>query len=227
MNRNKAIEGFTRAWDKKKLRMVHVRELPKETRNGKNCDCICIEVDCKAPLEACQGDNNEWFFRHQTKTNCKGGPMTALHMHAQELLIGDQSIKTREGEVSYLNGENEWKITNSNYKADVMGLKTDGSCFLIEIFVTHKLAEEEDKVKYIHKNKIHSVEINLSKVDRNITKDDLLNLLLTDDSKQRTIYSPSTSSSLFNEIVAGIIVIASIFGLYKITKFIRKRRRRK
>lgn len=187
------MNRFSRAWDNKNSRIVHVRDLPKETRNGKKCDCICVEANCKGPLEACQGDvrRTTWYFRHQsTDTNCKGGPMTALHILAQELLVGNQTIKTTEGEECYSGGENEWIISGSRYEADVAGIKPDGSRFLIEIFVTHKLSEEENKVKHIREQGIHSIEIDLSKVDPDISKGDLLKLLLTDISKQRIIYSP-------------------------------------
>jgi len=189
------MNRFSRAWDNKNSRIVHVRDLPKETRNGKKCDCICVEANCKGALEACQGEVNEWFFRHQSTTTCKGGPMTALHILAQELLIGNQTIKTREGEESYAKGENEWIIPGSRFEADVAGIKPDDSRFMIEIFVTHKLSEEENKVKHIHEQKIHSIEIDLSKVDQEISREDLLNLLLTDVSKQTVIYSPKNELS--------------------------------
>lgn len=189
-------EGFSRAWDNQSNRIVHVRELPKKTRNGAKCDCICVEPDCKGPLEACQGDvRTTWYFRHQNKTDCKGGPMTALHILAQELLSANQRIKIKGGEVSYLNAIKEWPIPDSRYKADVVGLKEDGTNFLIEIFVTHKLQDEEEKVKLIRKQEIHSIEIDLSKVDLEISRENLLNLLLTDVSKQRIIYSPKIELS--------------------------------
>lgn len=186
------MEKFVRAWDNKNSRIVHIRELPKDTRNGKKCDCRCVEETCKGALEACQGDVNEWFFRHQSKTNCKGGPMTALHILAQELLTGDHSINTKSGEVLYSIGESEWPINGSRYRADVAGVKADGNRFLVEIFVTHKLADEENKVIYIRGQKIHAIEIDLSAVDPNIEKSDLLKLLLTDIAKQREIYSPNS-----------------------------------
>lgn len=185
------MEKFVRAWDNKNSRMVHIRELPKDTRNGKKCDCRCVEESCKGALEACQGDVNEWFFRHQFKTNCKGGPMTALHILAQELLTGNHSVTTRKGDVVYSNGEYEWLMIGSRYRADVAGTKADGSRFLIEIFVTHKLAEEANKVTYIREQKIHAIEIDLSDVDPNIERSELLMLLLTDVAKQREIYSPN------------------------------------
>ncbi len=186
------MERFSRAWDNKNSCIVHVRELPK-SRNGAKCDCICVE--CRGTLEALQGDVNDWSFRHQFSTPCKGGPMTALHILAQELLSGDQIIKVRGGEVSYSNATKEWPIPDSRYKADVVGLKADGTNFLIEIFVTHKLQDEEEKVKLIRKQEIHSIEIDLSKGDLEISREDLLIFLLTDVSKQRVIYSPKVVNS--------------------------------
>ena len=188
-------EGFTRAWDNQSNRIVHVRDLPKETRNGAKCECICVEPDCKGHLEACQGDvRTTWYFRHQNKTDCKGGPMTALHILAQELLAEDRTIKITGGEVSYSNATREWSIPASRFRADVAGTKPDGSQFLIEIFVTHKLQDEEEKVNLIRKQEIHSIEIDLSKVDLEISRENLLDLLLTDVSKQRIIYSPKSET---------------------------------
>lgn len=186
------MERFTRAWDNRNSCIVHIRELPK-SRNGAKCDCVCVE--CKGKLEALQGYVNDWSFRHQSSTACKGGPMTALHILAQELLSGDQTIKVKGGEVSYSKAIKEWSIPDSRYKADVAGLKAEGTNFLIEIFVTHKLKDDEEKVKHIRKQEIHSIEIDLSKVDLEIGRENLLKLLLTDISKQRIICSPKIEIS--------------------------------
>ena len=185
-------DGFTRAWDNQSNRIIHIHELPR-TRNGANCDCTCVE--CNGTLQALQGHVNDWSFRHQSSTTCKGGPMTALHILSQELLSGNQTIKVKGGEVSYTNATKEWPIPDSRYKADVVGVKADGTNFLIEIFVTHKLQDEEEKVKLIHKQEIHSIEIDLSKVDLEISRENLLNLLLNDVSKQKVIYSPKIEIS--------------------------------
>lgn len=181
------MKKFTKAWDKVNACPVDIRNLPL-SRNGLTCGCTCVE--CDKPLEACQGEKRAWYFRHANRTSCKGGPMTALHLMAQYLLKGNRTMVTREGEVSYSNGEIEYTIPDSRYEADVAGDKSDGTKFLIEIFVTHKLQDEEEKVKLIRKQEIHSIEIDLSKVDLEISRENLLNLLLTDVSKQRVIYSP-------------------------------------
>ena len=117
--------------------------------------------------------------------------MTALHILAQELLIEDNTIKIRGGEVSYSNATKEWPILGSRFKADVSGTKGDGTQFLIEVFVKHKLEGDDEKVSHIRESKFHAIEIDLSKVDPDISRDDLLNLLLNDVSKQRVIYSPN------------------------------------
>lgn len=190
------MERFIRVWDKENSRIVDIRELPK-SRNGAKCGCICVE--CKSPLEALQGDKNNWSFRHQSNTMCKGGPMTALHLLAQELLCGDRVVETKRGEVSYINATREWTIPESRFKADLAGTKANGLPFLIEIFVTHKLKDEDEKVKWLRESKLHSVEIDLSKVDPEIGKEDLLMLLLTDGAKQTIIYSSSQYQDVNNE----------------------------
>jgi hypothetical protein len=165
--------------------------------------------------------------------------MTALHLLAQELLCGEQTIKIKGGETSYSKATKEWPIPESRFRADVAGTKLDNSQFLIEVFVTHKLKDEDDKVKFICENKFHSIEIDLSKVNSEISKDDLLRLLLTDTSKQRIIYSPPTKEnstdkdspaskdsgpSLFEVLLIGGIAIA--VGKWLKSIFTRRRRKR-
>jgi hypothetical protein len=125
--------------------------------------------------------------------------MTALHILAQELLTEDRTIKIRGGEDSYSNATKEWPIPESRFRADVAGTKSDGSQFLIEIFVTHKLKEEDEKVKLIRESKLHSIEIDLRKIDPEITNEDLLKLLLTDTTKQTIIYPLPTTRDVIIE----------------------------
>lgn len=224
---------FTKAWDVLKTQPVDIRDLPR-SRNGQNCDCICVE--CKKPLEACQGYINAWYFRHQVKTDCKGGPMTALHLLAQYLLIGDHVVKTRECTVEYSAGVMEYVLPNSRYEVDVAGLKSDGSSFVIEIFVKHQI--EHAKIEFLKTQKIHSIEINLSNVNHEIKREELLKLLLTDVSRQRIIYSPSDSAITvesveptketikpwYEDLIPIAIFAAIIYGLCRIFRRPKKRK---
>jgi hypothetical protein len=101
----------------------------------------------------------------KSTTSCKGGPMGALHILAEELLIEDNTIKIRGGEVSYSNATKEWPILRSRLKPEVSGKKGDGTQFLIEVFVKHKLEGDDEKVSHIYEGKFHAIEIDLSKVD--------------------------------------------------------------
>ncbi len=220
------MEKFTKAWDNLNLCPVDVRDLPR-SRNGKGCNCICVE--CKQALEACQGLIKSWYFRHHSKTDCKGGPMTALHLVAQHFLLGDHTIETPRGIVSYSTGKAEFNLPGSRYKADVTGTKTDRSLFAIELFVTHKL--EQEKINYLKESKIHSLEIDLSKVDPNIKIERLKELLISDISIKQMIYSPiqnveivdeerekivdlaQTSSWLEDILPVGVVALLIWFGL--------------
>lgn len=184
MSRN-VDHRFRKAWDSVSGRIIDIRNLPK-SRNGRNCECTC--VDCNKQLQACQGFVRAWYFRHQSKTECNGGPMTAIHLLAQQLLMGDHTIKTRYGLISYTEAVTEVPLTDSKFRADVLGKRSDGHNIIIEICVTHQLSTE--KHLFLRQNKIHSIEIDLSQVDPEINDEELLEMLLNDTSKQSIIYLP-------------------------------------
>jgi hypothetical protein len=180
---------FTKAWDTQSNEVVDINDLPR-TRNGLQCNCVC--VDCKQPLEACQGFIKRWYFRHQTKTDCKGGPMTAIHLLAQALLIGEQTIQTEKGEISYTKGTTEFQLPGSGYKSDVAGFKIDGSPFAIEIYVRHRV--DQSKKEFYQTNRIHAIEIDLSGVEPVISRADLARLLTHDVTLQLELYAPIAQS---------------------------------
>lgn len=225
---------FTKALDKLNSTPIDINDLPK-ARNGNKCDCICVE--CKQPLEACQGLVNSWYFRHVTKTNCKGGPMTALHLLAQHLLKGNQEINTANGIVQYKGGLIEFNIPTTGFRADIAGIKDDDYDFIIEILVTHSL--DLSKTTFLKNSKIHSIEIDLRDVDPNIRSNELLDILLNDVSKQRVIYCPShqntavdfetTNKSRGNKPwYDGLIPLAIIAtGIIMLRSFLKKSNRRR
>lgn len=143
---------FRKAWDNLNSRPIDINDLPR-SRNGKDCSCTCVE--CKDALVACQGYIKAWYFRHQSNATCKGGPMTALHLMAQYLLVGDHVIKTIVGDVSYSNGIMESVIPGSRFEADISGIKENGDQFIVEIYVSHEL--ETAKVEFLKGQRIHSI----------------------------------------------------------------------
>lgn len=214
------MEKFTKAWDKINLCPIDVNDLPK-SRNGLNCHCSCVE--CNMDLEACQGEKRSWYFRHTDQTACKGGPMTALHLMAQFLLIGNKTIRTKEGEETYQNGVTEFILPKSRFKVDVAGDKKGSDKLVIEIRVTHAI--DDAKLRFLKDQKIHSIEIDLSEVEPDIISSDLLKLLLNDTSKQSIIYSPRQRENKIDVLRFGWLATVTIFAvlIYKhIRKFIRR-----
>jgi hypothetical protein len=233
-----ASHKFSKAWDNTIQQVIDIRDLPR-SRNGKKCDCSC--VDCKEPLEACQGFVNAWYFRHQTSTDCKGGPMTALHLMAQFLLVGNHKIQTRVQAVEYRNGTMEFKLPNSNFKIDIVGEQTDQGQFLIEIFVQHRI--DNEKAEHIKREKLHCIEIDLSKVNPTISKQDLYELLINNVSLQKIIYAPDADDALtqqektssapeqknvwYEDLLPIALLIGAIYGGYRIVKGVLQKKKRK
>lgn len=122
------MKKFTKAWDDLNKCPVDIRNISKE-RKGQSCNCSCLE--CNAALIACQGDKNAWHFRHFNNSNCTGGPMTALHLMAQDILSKSHRIKTKDGTVNYFDPQIEYRIQGSSYSFDVAGKKKNDKLFLL------------------------------------------------------------------------------------------------
>ena len=64
---------------------------------------------------------------------------------------------------------------------------TGGKCFLVEIFVTHSIGTE--KLKKIEKENISTIEIDLSKEEKDISSDDISKILLESSEKKAWKYN--------------------------------------
>ncbi len=148
---------------------VYVDEVP----NGKECNCICPE--CHKPLIAKNdGKIKIHHFAHSNKSDGATCFQTLLHRYAKDIF---KELK----EYAIPKKNKKFKITQVHLEKRIQDiipdiiLDTDQSPVLIEIYVTHALNTEK-------KNKIidldmPTVEYDLSKVKRNITKEELKNYL--------------------------------------------------
>ena len=165
-------------------RSVHISEV----ENGKKCGCICRK--CKGMLIAKHGKIREHHFAHEQLSDCKYEGETDLHLRAKEILFAEQRISLQRGEYQFYTVELESAMPGSRMMADVfMRGKFD---LVIEIFVTHR--NDIDKDKFLQGNKIRSIEIDLSKVPRNIDPENLKEIVCNDISIQREIFWPPTDN---------------------------------
>ena len=164
--------------------------------NGKKCNCTCY--CCGIPVIANQGKKNEWHFKHESKADCsysKNPKETDLHLLAKSVF---DETKTLMLPVVKFNGEiicNSSKVTFDNveiekpvegFTPDAIGVKNENILW-IEFAVTH--FTEERKREYAFKKDISIIEIDLSKIDRNISKLDLKNFLINSTHNRYFVYS--------------------------------------
>ena len=198
--------------------IIHI----KSADNGLNCKCECIE--CGEKLEAIQGPRRTWHFRHNTNKDCHGGQESALHQLAKEIVRRNNNIRLSQDTIFQYDNATLEK-TYDNFKVDVV-VGNSNNELVIEIAVTH--LTEKAKEDYFKNNKINSIEIDLSKVDRQIGQSELENLIINESKNKRTIYPTQIKKNAKGDkeddswIIVLIIAILGFFGLRHICK---KRRR--
>lgn len=134
--------------------LKHVSQVPR----GKDCNCYCTV--CDIDLEACQGEDNTWYFRHSIKSpNCMGWGETVLHQRAKEVLKNGSSIMTEvRGEITYSEPVLEQSIMNE-IRPDVTA-QHKGTPIYFEVAVHHPI--EEKKMMILRGRGLRFVEINLA-----------------------------------------------------------------
>jgi competence CoiA-like predicted nuclease len=174
----------------------------KNALNGLKCECTC--KCCGELVLSKQGKKKEWHFAHVSKIDCKysNNPgETDLHILAKEVfkehktLLMDRvyfedKLVIKSSSIKFDKIEIEKRV--DNFIPDIIAYKGN-SCVWIEIAVTH--FTDRKKIDYCKKNNITLIEIDLSKTDRDITKE-LLKEEIVDSVKKRFLWS----SKIFNKI---------------------------
>lgn len=156
--------------------LVHVDDVP----TGKECGCICPH--CKAPLVAKNSGNIKvHHFAHIGEDSCIHAFQSMLHILAKDI-FNEARVFT-----VYKKQFGQWRLRKYNITSvspetkvgdiipDII-LDCDGIEYFVEIYVTHAL--DDEKKKKIEELGVSTVEYDLSKIDRNITRDQLREILL-------------------------------------------------
>lgn len=173
--------------------LVHIDDVT----NGNSCNCVCPA--CKQPLMARQGETYAHHFAHQSNQVCQYGYETSLHYMAKEIIqqakqfllppvcipLGPRRSKTIQGArmVSVRNVELEQRL--GGIIPDIV-LYTDGQPVLVEIYVTHPV--DEKKKEKIRKIDLPMIEIDLSQVTREVTREALTEILLQKESQKKWVH---------------------------------------
>jgi len=187
-------------------KLVHIDNVT----NGQSCNCIC--PSCEEPLIAHNklGIKVTPHFQHKSKVDCWNSYETTLHYLAKEIIeeekfitVPDSRFRLFEKAYYYSHEvdsiELEIQQTKLNLhrveiekkegaiRPDIIGFVGDKVCY-IEIAVTHFI--DDEKKKKIIKRNVPTLEIDLSKFNRLIKKDDLKKILLTGIENKNWIYNP-------------------------------------
>jgi len=170
-----------------------------DVEKGLKCNYYCPA--CGAILEAHKGTKKAHYFKHHNSIECEYGYEASLHMLAKNIIEKEMNLVIPEVMLNFKTGDYEFK----NYPAQLVKfdyielekrvdniipdiiLHYGNKTLIVEIFVTHKI--DEIKLKKIRTLGISTIEIDLSKINRNISEDDLKKILMTDCAEKKWVFN--------------------------------------
>ena len=165
--------------------IVSIDDVP----SGKNCGCVCPA--CGDELIARKGEKRMHHFAHRSNEDCEYGYESSLHLAAKDILSRakkmvippvyvefPQSSKSKqllylEKKISFDHVELEKRF--DDIIPDIV-VDSGDEHFFIEIYVTHPI--DDEKLKKLKGKKISTIEIDLSKEKRDISVEELSDILL-------------------------------------------------
>jgi hypothetical protein len=174
--------------------LAHISEVP----SGLACHCRCPQ--CGAPLIARKGELIGHHFGHHGAAGeraCQGGPETALHRFAKELLASRLALvlpplqPDRTGPIHYPGGLYRFDGAALEHRLgtiipDVI-VHRGGRDLLVEFCVTHPC--DPDKITKIAALGIAAVEIHLSGLARSASRQELEEAILN-QAPRRWLHNP-------------------------------------
>lgn len=193
------------------LRNGRVVTIDEVEERGLACNCICPE--CGENLIARKGEHNIHHFSHKVNSNCAYGYQSSLHLMAKDIINNTDYVYLPELTLRYPNIIRCSNLKVISYETitvleaqefrdfevqlehkidsiipDVVLYNRNKKPLILEIFVTHSIDEvKENKIKELD---VPVIEIDLSKVDRYLTRDELKQIIIELDDRKYWVYSP-------------------------------------
>lgn len=179
----------------------------EDADRGLKCGCVCPA--CGEPLVAKKGTKVMHHFAHHSGSNCEYGYETSLHLMAKAILSTAKTIVTPKVYVYFPNSTKEKQLCCDSREIPVDKVELEQNYgnvvpdvvvhsgrrkFFLEIYVTH--AVDREKISKLKTADISTMEIDLSKVERTISYNDLQRILLEDNEQKRWIYNSVADKKL-------------------------------
>ena len=187
--------------------IVSIADVP----SGKECGCVCPA--CGDELIARKGQKRMHHFAHRSNEDCEYGYESSLHLAAKDILSRSEKMVippvyvefpqsgkpkeliSKEREISIDDVELEKRF--DDIIPDIVVYSGD-KYFFIEIYVTHPI--DDEKLKKLKEKNISTIEIDLSKIKRDISVEELSDILLKASDRKSWKYN-AYSNEIFNQFV--------------------------
>ncbi len=170
-----------------------------EVENGRQCGCSCPA--CGAELIAKQGEKREHHFAHPAGAECAQAVETALHLAAKAIIAEHRQIVLPAVEIKFpysmwrraIAQERRYNIESVDVERKLDTIIPDvitrigDRTLLVEIIVTHGV--DDQKLKKILELGLSCVEIDLSDVERDLSRENLKKMIIDDSARKHWVHN--------------------------------------
>lgn len=177
---------------------------------GLECGCSCPA--CGARLVAKKGTTKIHHFAHYKAKECQGAVETALHLMAKDIIQENKKIFIPPVYIKFDRHKQTLAYAAQELIIDSVELEkreddivpdlvcvAKGTKFYIEIAVTHYI--DEQKLKKLRHGGVSTIEVDLGKLDRLLSKEALGQILLSNSDCKSWVYN-AKAELLKNEVRA-------------------------
>lgn len=176
--------------------IVSIADVP----SGKNCGCVCPA--CGDELIARKGEKRMHHFAHRSNEDCEYGYESSLHLAAKDILSRSEKMVIPPVYVEFPQSGKPKELISKERKIPIDDVELEkrfddiipdivvysgDKYFFIEIYVTHPI--DDEKLKKLKEKNISTIEIDLSKIKRDISVVELSDILLKSSSQKSWKYN--------------------------------------
>lgn len=185
--------------------IVSIADVP----SGKDCGCVCPA--CGDELIARKGQKRMHHFAHRSNEDCEYGYESSLHLAAKDILSRSEKMVIPPVYVEFPQSGKPKELLYPKKEIPVDRVELEkrfddiipdivvdsgDEHFFIEIYVTHPI--DDEKLKKLKEKKISTIEIDLSKEKRDISVEELSDILLN-SSPQKSWKYHTESDELYQQ----------------------------
>lgn len=185
--------------------IVSIADVP----SGKECGCVCPA--CGDELIARKGQKRMHHFAHRSNEDCEYGYESSLHLAAKDILSRAKKMVIPPVYVEFPQSGKSKELISKEREISIDDVKLENRFddiipdivvdsgdehFFIEIYVTHPI--DDEKLKKLKEKKISTIEIDLSKEKRDISVEELSDILLN-SSPQKSWKYHTESDELYQQ----------------------------